>query len=125
VAANDAVAFRYYLIVAILMLIELMPVIVKSMLPSGPYEENVRLIENSEREMAKRNIDRTEGLKAYFNDAAMQADQKAIDAFFDITHQRRVEKMEAFAEKYSGDKFQSFDGLWKKIKKEVLTRQEG
>jgi hypothetical protein len=125
VAANDAVAFRYYLIVAILMLIELMPVIVKSLLPSGPYEEAVRLVEASEREMVKRNVDRTEGLKTYFNEAAVRADQQAIDAFFEVTHQRRVDKMDEMAGKWSGDKFQSFDGLWRKVKREVLTKQEG
>jgi hypothetical protein len=42
---NTAVAFRYYLLVAILMLIELMPVIAKTLLPSGPYEEQIRLQE--------------------------------------------------------------------------------
>jgi hypothetical protein len=125
VASNDAVAFRYYLIIAILMLIELMPVIVKSLLPSGPYEEMVRLNEESEKDMAKRNIDRQQGLKAYFNEAAIKADQQAIDAFFEVTQQRRVEKMDQMSEKWSGDKYQSFDGLWKKIKSEVLTRQEG
>jgi hypothetical protein len=125
VASNDAVAYRYYLIVAILMLIELMPVIVKSLLPSGPYEEMVRLNEESEKEMAKRNIDRQQGLKAYFNEAAILADQQAIDTFFEVTQQRRVEKMDQLSEKWSQDKFQSFDGLWKKIKNEVLTRQEG
>lgn len=125
VASNDAVAFRYYLIIAILMLIELMPVIVKSLLPSGPYEEMVRLNEESEKDMAKRNIDRQQGLKAYFNEAAIKADQQAIDAFFEVTQQRRVEKMDQMSEKWSADKYQSFDGLWKKIKSEVLTRQEG
>ncbi len=125
VASNDAVAFRYYLIIAILMLIELMPVIVKSLLPSGPYEEMVRLNEESEKDMAKRNIDRQQGLKAYFNEAAIKADQQAIDAFFEVTQQRRVEKMDQLSEKWSGDKYQSFDGLWKKVKSEVLTRQEG
>jgi hypothetical protein len=125
VASNDAVAFRYYLIVAILMLIELMPVIVKSLLPSGPYEEMVRLTEEGERDMAKRNIDRQQGLKRYFNEAAVRADEQAIDAFFEATHHRRVEKMEQLGEKWSGDKYQSFDGLWRKVKNEVLTRQEG
>ncbi|HSK14056.1 MAG TPA: DUF4407 domain-containing protein [Phnomibacter sp.] len=125
VASNDAVAFRYYLIVAILMLIELMPVIVKSLLPGGPYEEMVRLTEESERELARRNIDRVEGLKGYFNEAAIRADQQAIDAFFDLTHQRRVDKMDELSGKWSADKFQSFDGLWRKVKREVLTRQEG
>lgn len=125
VSSNDAVAFRYYLIIAILMLIELMPVIVKSLLPSGPYEEMVRLNEESEKDMAKRNIDRQQGLKVYFNEAAIKADQQAIDAFFEVTQQRRVEKMDQMSEKWSADKYQSFDGLWKKIKSEVLTKQEG
>lgn len=42
---NTAVAFRYYLLVAILMLIELMPVIAKTLLPSGTYDEHARLQE--------------------------------------------------------------------------------
>ncbi len=42
---NTSVAFRYYLLVAILMLIELMPVIAKTLLPSGAYDEHVRLRE--------------------------------------------------------------------------------
>jgi hypothetical protein len=33
--------------------------------------------------------------------------------------------MEQLGEKWSGDKYQSFDGLWRKVKNEVLTRQEG
>lgn len=42
---NGAVAFRYYLLVSILMLIELMPVIAKTLLPFGTYDEHVRLRE--------------------------------------------------------------------------------
>lgn len=42
---NRSVAFRYYLLVAILMLIELMPVIAKTLLPSGSYDEHARLQE--------------------------------------------------------------------------------
>lgn len=125
IAANYAVAFRYYLIIAILMLIELMPVIIKSLLPSGPYEEKVRLIEASEKEMAQRNMDREAALKTYFNEAATKADQQAIDAFFALTHQRRVDKMDGLADQWSNDKFQRFDGLWRKVKREVFPKQEG
>jgi hypothetical protein len=42
---NRSVAFRYYLLVAILMLIELMPVIAKTLLPSGTYDEHAKLQE--------------------------------------------------------------------------------
>jgi len=40
---NTALQYRYYLIVFILMLIELMPVIAKTLLPSGSYDEKVCL----------------------------------------------------------------------------------
>ena len=42
---NKSVAFRYYLLVSILMLIELMPVIAKTLLPSGTYDEHANLQE--------------------------------------------------------------------------------
>jgi len=42
---NTALQFRYYLLVAILLLIELMPVIAKSLLPSGSYEKKLLLTE--------------------------------------------------------------------------------
>ena len=45
---NSAVAFRYYLLVVILMLIELMPVIAKTLLPSGTYDEHAKLQEEYE-----------------------------------------------------------------------------
>ena len=39
---NGALQFRYYLILIILMLIELMPVIAKTLLPVGVYDEKVK-----------------------------------------------------------------------------------
>ncbi len=125
VKANDAVASRYYLIIAILMLIELMPVIAKMMLPSGPYEEKIGMTEEREKEMFLRNLDREDALKTYFNDTAHDNDRKAIDSFFDLNHERRVAKMDEMGEKWSGDKYQSFDGLWNKVKREVFTKMEG
>ncbi|HEX2682995.1 MAG TPA: DUF4407 domain-containing protein, partial [Ferruginibacter sp.] len=53
---SPALQFRYYLIVFILMLIELMPVIAKTMLPSGSYDEKVKLREELEIEIARSNI---------------------------------------------------------------------
>ncbi len=42
---NTAAQFRYYLLIIILVLIELMPVIAKSLLPDGTYDEKVRKAE--------------------------------------------------------------------------------
>ena len=82
VKTNDALAYRYYLVIIILVLIELMPVIAKTLLPAGTYDERVRLQEELEKDMSKRNITRDQELKEYYNDAALEADKSAIDDFF-------------------------------------------
>jgi hypothetical protein len=60
---NPALQFRYYLIVFILLLIELMPVIAKTLLPTGSYDEKVMLREEMEIEIAHSNIRKERQLK--------------------------------------------------------------
>jgi hypothetical protein len=124
VKTNDALAYRYYLVIIILVLIELMPVIAKSLLPAGTYDERVRLQEELEKDMSKRNITRDQELKEYYNDAALDADKSAIDEFFSSNKIRRSQKMSNYADSWTVDKHQSFDGLWQKMKKEIMTRWE-
>jgi hypothetical protein len=124
VKSNDALAYRYYLVIIILMLIELMPVIAKSLLPAGTYDERVRIREEMEKDMSRRNIGREQELKEYFNEAAMTADKEAIDDFFKTSRQYRMEKMDAYSSHWMGDKHQSFDGLWQKMKRDIMTRWE-
>jgi Domain of unknown function (DUF4407) len=121
---NSALQLRYYLIVFILMLIELMPVIAKSMLTNGSYDEKVALREMMEKEIARSNIDREQELKELYNQMAHDKDREAITAFFSLTQKDREDKMQAFSTRWKEDKQQSFDGLWEKMKKEILTRQE-
>jgi hypothetical protein len=124
IKSNSALQLRYYLIVFILMLIELMPVIAKSMLPYGSYDEKVALREAMEKETARSNTNREQELKELYNQMAHDNDRVAITAFFSLTKKDREEKMQAFSTRWKEDKQQSFDGLWEKIKKEILTRQE-
>jgi hypothetical protein len=121
---NDALAFRYYLIVMILMLIELMPLIAKSMLPTGTYEEKVRLREELEKEMALDNIRSEKEMKQLFNRMAREQDESAIRSFFDMTREERHEKMQQFGKQWRDDPRHSFDGYWERIKRDVLTKQE-
>ena len=121
---NSALQFRYYLIVFILMLIELMPVIAKTMLPSGSYDEKAALREEMEIEMASSNIKKEQALKELYNQMAFDNDCEAITAFFSLTKDDRDEKMKAFSKKWKDEHYQSFDGLWEKMKKEILTKQE-
>jgi len=121
---NEALQFRYYLIVFILMLIELMPVIAKTMLPSGSYDEKVMLREEMEIEIARSNMRKEEGLKELYNQMAYEYDSEAISAFFALTKEDRNDKIRTFSRKWKEENHQTFDGLWEKMKKEILTKQE-
>lgn len=121
---NPPLQFRYYLIVFILMLIELMPVIAKTLLPSGSYDEKVMLREELEIEIAQSNIRKEKQLKEMYNQMAHEYDGEAIAAFFRLTKDDRNEKISAFSKKWKDENHQTFDGLWEKMKKEILTKQE-
>jgi hypothetical protein len=121
---NSALQYRYYLIVFLLMLIELMPVIAKTLLPSGSYDEKVMLREEMEIEIAHSNIRKEQQLKEMYNQMAYEYDGEAITAFFRLTKDDRNEKMKAFSKKWKEENHQTFDGLWEKMKKEILTKQE-
>jgi Domain of unknown function (DUF4407) len=121
---NSALQFRYYLIVFILMLIELMPVIAKTILPSGSYDEKVMLREEMEIDIAHSNIRKEQQLKELYNQMAFDNDSEAITAFFALTKDDRNEKMKTFSKRWKEENHQTFDGLWEKMKKEILTKQE-
>jgi Domain of unknown function (DUF4407) len=121
---NPALQFRYYLIVFILMLIELMPVIAKTLLPSGSYDEKVMLREEMEIEIAHSNIRKEKQLKEMYNQMGHEYDGEAISAFFRLTKDDRSEKITAFSKKWKEENHQTFDGLWEKMKKEIFTKQE-
>ena len=121
---NAALQFRYYLIVFILMLIELMPVIAKTILPSGSYDEKVMLREEMEIDIAHSNIRKEQQLKERYNQMAFDNDAEAITAFFSLTKDDRNEMMKTFSKKWKEENHQTFDGLWEKMKKEILTKQE-
>jgi hypothetical protein len=121
---NSALQFRYYLLVVILLLIELMPVIAKTLLPSGTYDEKVKLREEMEKEIALSNITKEKELKELYNAKAKADDEETITAFFSITKEDKSEKIKAFSKKWRDENHQSFDGLWTKMKKEILSKQE-
>lgn len=122
--SNKAVASRYYLIICILMLIELMPVIAKSMLPDGPYSDYVKLTEDNDRDRQRRNIQHLNALSDHYNQRLLDADKQAIDHFFDTTRPLREEKVEEEAALWRNERFTSFDGLWRKMKREWMGRME-
>ena len=123
IKSNEALKYRYYLLVAILLLIELMPVIAKTLLPAGVYDEKVRLRQQLETDIAISNNRKEHDLKELYNQLAYEHDEDLIRNFFAATQDERkrnvAEEMNRW--KQNGD---SFDSFWRRIKKSLLTKQE-
>ena len=101
-----------------------MPVIAKTLLPSGTYDEKVRLIEEMEGEIVRSNIKKEQEIKELYNSLAMTNDEEAITAFFSINKHDKTEKIKAFSKKWRDEDDETFDSLWIKMKKEILSKQE-
>ena len=120
---NRALQFRYYLLVMILLLIELMPVIAKTILPSGTYDEQAMLQENMEKEIAQTSINKTKQLKEFYNDLAYQNDVEIMTAFFDLTKKDRINKIKENSQTWSEGNGGTFDDLATNMKRTLLTGQ--
>ena len=124
IKANAALQFRYYLIIVILMLIELMPVIAKFMLPTGTYDEKVRLREEMEKEIAGENSNSEKELKLLYNKMAKESDAETLHEFFNRTKEERKEKITKLAAEWQQEKDATVDGFWGKVKKNIIMKQE-
>ncbi len=121
---NFALRFRYYLIIFILMLIELMPVIAKTLLPSGSYDEKVKLREEMEIAIARINAKHEQELKEHYNQLSFNADKALIYDFFSLSSQDRLEKLRLYSNNWKENENQPFDRLWEKMKTALLSKQE-
>ncbi len=121
---NAALKYRYYLLVAIILLIELLPVLSKSLLPAGTYEEKVVLREATEKEIAASNIIREKDLKELYNSLAFDNDSEIIRLFFSETSSQRADKIRSFSQSWKSEDGRTFDGLWDKMKREIISKQE-
>lgn len=121
---NSAAKSRYYLLIIILVLIELMPVIAKTILPNGAYDEKIFLREQLEKEMALSNTQKEKALKELYNRAAFEQDSDFINQFFERSKPDREEKMLEKLAAWKKGSDTSFDMVWEDIKKDFLTKQE-
>ncbi len=101
VQSSNAVAFRYYLLVALLLLIELMPVLAKLLIPEGTYELKVQLRLEMERQKEMNN-------------------QALIKAFFERSYPARIDKMESLLSTWKNNSTNSFKENWNTFNKELI-----
>jgi hypothetical protein len=106
------------------MLIELMPVLAKTLLPSGTYDEKVRLREEMEKDIAQSNQLKEKELKELYNQLAKENDEAFLRQLFASSEAERKEKMRARLSRWSTNSDESFDGFWERLKKDMLTKQE-
>jgi hypothetical protein len=121
---NSALQNRYYLILFILVLIELMPVIAKTLLPTGSYEEKWKIREEMETTIARANIRRETALKDFYNQLAFDNDRDLLETFFREAGVQQRERIKTYCQNWKGQEKVDFDQLWGKIKNGILSKQE-
>lgn len=124
VSNNNAVAFRYYLLVAILMLIELMPVIAKTLLPNGSYDEKVRLREALEKELTFKNHERELALKELHNQSVFEQDSQFLKDTLQEADVARKQNMKESITTWKTERSGSLNETWNDLKKDMLLKQE-
>ena len=124
IKTNTVLQSRYYILVIILLLIELMPVLAKTLLPAGTYDEKVQLREKMEKEIVQKNMAHEQQLKELYNQLAFEQDSGFIRNFFTNSYKERNEKMQTQMNSWKEHSDQSFDNMWNGIKKDMLTKQE-
>lgn len=121
---NSAAQFRYYLLVIILVLIELMPVIAKTILPDGTYDEKVRLTEIMEKKLAETSLDHELRMTELYNRLAFEQDEAFLRQFFEAAREERGAKLKKSMERWKDSESSSFDKIWQHLKRDILSKQE-
>lgn len=121
---NSAAQFRYYLLIIILVLIELMPVIAKTLLPNGTYDEKVRLRELMEKVIVTGNHNKEQQLKELYNQLSFEQDKEFIRHFFEEAKSERQQKLRNKLQRWKDSEDEKFDSVWEDLKRNILTKQE-
>jgi hypothetical protein len=121
---HPALQYRYYLLMAILLLIELMPLLSKLLLPAGTYDEKVRLREALEKEMAELQILHQKEVSTLYQTAVMNHDKEMINTFFNDNKADRLEKIQSFNKEWKETEAMSFKILLQKIKQMLLISKQ-
>jgi hypothetical protein len=124
IKTNTALQYRYYLLLTLLMLIELMPVIAKTLLPSGTYDKKVIAREMIEETILQNNQQHETELKELYNNLAFEADKKFIQTYFDSTTNKRNQLLQQEVDEWNNANNKTYDNFWNQVKQNLLTKQE-
>lgn len=119
---STALQLKYWLLLILILLIELMPIIAKSLLPNGSYNKRVNSTELLEATLLQENEQYSLALKQHFNKLAFEADKELIDQFFALTKEKRVELLKSETENWLTHQEDNLNAVWRKIKKNLLSK---
>ncbi len=120
IANNSALKLRYYLIIVLLVLIELMPVVSKMLLPAGSYEERVMLQEELEKDLARSSTESDRELAVTYNHRSLQWNKQLVEEIFKNKEMTREEDINRL--KQEQDQTGSFQKLWGRLKEVMMVR---
>lgn len=112
---NSTLQFRYYLIVMILLLIELMPVIAKLLLPQGSYEERLALQQEYESVAAKNMYQQKTTLINAYNEKAVSVNKAALNEFFKLAEEAAINRQQTYFKEAAGSS-KSLKEIWLWVK---------
>lgn len=112
---NSTLQFRYYLIVMILLLIELMPVIAKLLLPQGSYEERLALQQEYESVAAKNMYQQKTTLMNAYNEKAVLVNKAALNEFFKLAEEAAINRQQTYFKEAAGSG-KSLKEIWLWVK---------
>ncbi len=123
VSSHTALAYRYYLLVALLMLIELMPVMAKMMLPKGSYEEKMQLKEAEEITTVQNNHARKLVFLEKEQILLHEKDLSFMEAALTMADEKRMIKTASELDNTTDDT--SMQEKWRSLKRNMLFQEEG
>ncbi|MBN8835869.1 MAG: DUF4407 domain-containing protein [Sphingobacteriia bacterium] len=118
-AHNNALQFRYYLLIIILVLIELLPVLSKTFLPSGSYEQRIALTEQNEKLLIKQLFNQQLKLHQLKSQLAFEADSSISKEYFANTETLSKEKSNDLIQNWKQQNISKKE-LWNLLKKDLM-----
>jgi hypothetical protein len=112
---TGALKERYYLLLIILILFELVPIISKIFLPTGSYDKKMALLDEIEERTFRADFDKDITRHEAYNEATKQQDSRLMNTYFKKSDLAKGEKMDELIDNWKKGNGQS-GGLWKKMK---------
>ncbi|MCP4458473.1 MAG: DUF4407 domain-containing protein [Cytophagales bacterium] len=114
---------RYYLLLIILILFELVPIISKIFLPTGSYDMKVALMEEMETRTYTSDFERDISTHESYNNGTKKQDLKLLMEFFKKSDGPKSERIDEILKKWSSQNGKNEGDLWQQVKKEVMNSE--